>query len=370
MIPFGCLGLIALALCAGARPAAAADDAWKAEWDKTLAAAKKEGKLVLYMRRYDAVLKEFSKKYPEIKPVVVTGEGPVLGTRIVTERRAEKYLVDLYVGGPYTVASTLLPAEAVDRIDDKLLLPEVLDTSSWVNHEIRYSDPERKYNLAFLANPGSSQISYNSTLVDPKTITSYQDFLDPKWKGKIVSIDPTDRHIGGITQFIYYNPNLGPDFFRKLFGEMDVTYARNVRQMTDWLAAGKFALCLGCLYIERAKQQGLPVGNLDTTVYKEGASFQAGSGSISLIKQAPNPNAAKLFINWLLSREGQMVVQKTADNGEHMNSGRIDIPKDDVDRDNQLVEGEQYFDQNSPEWADIDKVDALSRQIMATKSMQ
>jgi iron(III) transport system substrate-binding protein len=367
LLPLACFGLIALAC---AQPAAAADDAWKADWDKTVAAAKKEGKVVLYMRRYDLALKDFAKAYPDIKPIVVTGEGSVLGQRILTERRADKYLVDLYVGGSYTVAGILQPAKALDPISDKLVLPEVLDASAWVGGTLRYTDPERKYNFAFLASPGSDQVSYNTKLLDAKTITSYHDFLDPKFKGKIVSMDPSQRFFGALTQFIYYNPNLGPDFFRKLFGEMDITYARNNRQMTDWLANGKFEICFGCLSIEKARQQGLPVDNIDTTLFKEGAAYQAASGTVSLLNKAPNPNAAKVFINWFLSREGQISVQKISDAGEHLNSGRVDIPKDDVDPDNRLVPGRTYFDQNSPDWADTAPIDALAKEIMANKAMQ
>lgn len=366
---FACLA--ALASLIGAAPSArAADEAWKAEWDKTVAAAEKEGKVVLYMRRYDAALKDFTKRYPKIKPTIVTGEGSVLGARILSERRADKFIPDLYVGGSYTVAGILRPADAVDTIADKLVLPEVLDTSAWVDNRLRYTDPEKKYNFAFLASPGSDQVSYNTKLIDAKTITSYHDFLDPKFKGKIVSMDPSQRFFGALTQFIYYNPNMGPDFFKKLFGEQEIVYARNNRQMTDWLAAGKFTICFGCLSIEKARQQGLPVDNIDTTLFKEGASYQAASGTISLLKNAPNPNAAKVLINWFLSKEGQIAVQKISDAGEHLNSGRIDIPKDDVDEDNRLVPGRIYFDQNMPEWADLEPIDKLAKEIMANKQMQ
>lgn len=369
MLSLACLAAVAFA-AAAIRPAVAADEAWKAEWDKTVAAAEKEGKVVLYMRRYDAALKDFTKRYPKIKPTIVTGEGSVLGARILAERRADKFIADLYVGGSYTVAGILLPANAVDPINDKLVLPEVLDTSAWIDNRLRYTDPEKKYNFAFLASPGSDQVSYNTKLIDAKTITSYHDFLDPKFKGKIVSMDPSQRFFGALTQFIYYNPNLGPGFFRQLFGDQEIVYARNNRQMTDWLAAGKFSICFGCLSIEKARQQGLPVDNIDTTLFKEGASYQAASGTISLLNKAPNPNAAKVLINWFLSREGQIAVQKISDAGEHLNSGRIDIPKDDVDEDNRLVPGRVYFDQNMPEWANLEPIDKLAKEIMANKQLQ
>ena len=363
---FAILGAGALSVLAPPN-AHSADEIWKADWDKTVAAAKKEGRLVLYMRRYDLVLKDFNKRYPEIKPVIVTGEGAVLGQRILTERRADKYLADIYVGGPFTVSAMLM--DVVDTIPDKLVLPDVIDASGWIDHKLRYTDPEQKFNFAFLAIPGSDQVSINTNLIDPKSITSYRDFLDPKFKGKIVSLDPSQRFFGALTQFIYYNPELGSDFFRQLFGGMGITYARNNRQMTDWLAAGKFSVCFGCLSIEKARQQGLPVSTIDTSLFKEGASYQAGSGSISLLKNAPNPNAAKVFLNWLLSKEGQIAVQKITDAGEHLNSGRIDIPKDDVDEENRLVPGRKYFDQNSIEWSSTAPIDALTKEIMANKTL-
>jgi iron(III) transport system substrate-binding protein len=341
---------------------------WKKEWEKTLAAAKKEGQVVLLMRRYEGVLGEFRKEYPEIKVVTITGRGSDLGSRIVAERRAGKFLVDIYVGGPYTVAASLMPAKAVDPISDVLFLPEVLDESKWITGKHRYTDPERKYNFAFVANPGSRQITYNTNLVDPKAFTTYQDLLNPKWKGKIVSLDPTQSYIGATTQFMYYHPQLGPEFMKQFFGAMDITFARDNRQMTDWLAAGKFAICVGCLNVARARKQGLPVDDFVTTDWKEGSGISAGGGTISLMNQAPHPDAAKLLINWFLSSKGQLALQKIADEGEHHNSGRMDISKDDVDADHRLVEGKKYWDQNQAEWSDVKPIVQLGKEIMRIRN--
>ncbi len=363
IVPLAMLGL-AVAVAPGTGDARAQD--WKSDWDRTVEAAKKEGRLVLYMRRYEGTLAAFNRKYPEIKPVTITGEGSTLGARILSERRADRYLVDIYVGGPYTAASMLQPAGALDSIADVLVLPEVKDASKWVNGHIRYSDAERKYILNFLANPGNRQIAYNANLVKPDEVKSYRDLIDSKWKGKIVSLGADQRFIGATTQVMYYHPDLGPDYMKQLFGGMDITYAKNNRQMTDWLAGGKYAICIGCLYVEQAKQQGLPIDMFDTVEWKEGATFQAGSGSIALINRAPNPNAAKVFINWLLSREGQMEVQRIPDRGANYNSGRIDIPKDDVAPENRMVPGKPYFDLNNPEWSDIEAVVKHAKSIMAT----
>jgi iron(III) transport system substrate-binding protein len=361
VVGLGVLGLLGTA----AAPAKAQD--WKQEWDKTVAGAKKEGRLVVYMRRYDQIFETFNKKYPGIKTVKITGRGSKIGARILAEHRAGKYLADIYIGGPYTSASMLIPGKVLDPISDVLFLPEVTDGKNWVTGKIRYSDPTRKYNIAFLANPGSGQISYNTKMVKDSDLKSYKDLLDPKWNGKILALDPTQRFIGGTTQFMFFHPELGPDYFRKFWGNKSVTFAGNNRQMTDWLASGKYAICIGCLHVEKAMEQGLPLGIFNTVDWREGASFQAGSGAISLIKNAPHPNAAKLFINWFLSREGQIALQKISDRGTHHNSGRVDIPKSDVSPENRLADGRKYFDQNSPEWSNIRAMLKVAKKIVADR---
>ena len=74
-------------------------------------------------------------------------------------------------------------------------------------------------------------------------------------------------------QFYYYSPEIGPEFMKKFFGGMDITYAKNFRQMTDWLAQGKFAICMGCKDSMRAKNQGLPVEDFDTNSGKKDRVF-------------------------------------------------------------------------------------------------
>ena len=91
---------------------------------------------------------------------------------------------------------------------------------------------------------------------------------------------------------------------------MDVTLFRDFRQSVDWLAGGKFSICFFCSDIDKAKLQGLSVDEF-AVVLKEGAALHTQYGTLGLLNQAPNPNAAKVFINWFLSREGQRTLQKT-----------------------------------------------------------
>jgi iron(III) transport system substrate-binding protein len=346
-------------------PAPAAQSNRSQEWERTVAAARKEGQVNVYIYRYERLLVEFKKDFPGINVVSVTGRGNELTNRIVAERRAGKFIADVYSGGTNSLYNTLYKGKVLDPLKPVLMLPEVTDTSKWFGNEHRFADPEGQYIFSFIGSPSNAQLSYNAKLVNPAEFKSYWDVTNPKWKGKIVSLDPRDTGLGATMQFYYYSPEIGPEFLKKFFGGMEITYAKNFRQMTDWLAQGKFAICMGCKDSMRAKNQGLPVDDFDTNRWKEGSSFSAGGGSLSLVNQAPHPNAAKVFINWFLSRKGQIALQKLGDVDDPANSRRIDIPKDDIPPENRLQPGVKYFDVVKPEYGDMKPIFDLARDIMA-----
>jgi iron(III) transport system substrate-binding protein len=345
---------------------------WKEEWEKTLRAAEIEGQLTLYgcCYEYDRILEAFKKKHPKIKVTTVLGSGGQLGARILAERRGEKYLPDVFSAGANTIHDVLYKAQALEPIKPTLILPEVIDASRWYEGEHRYIDPEKRFIFAFVANSQSGQVQYNrARQVNPAEFNSFWDLLNPKWKGKMASLDPTTFGMGAALQFFYYHPELGPAFLRKLYGEMQVTVSRDARQMTDWLASGKFPLCIRCnagSEVGKAKEQGLPIGSLDTESWKEGGSSSAAGGTLGIPSRAPHPNAAKVFINWFLSREGQIALQKFGRPDAH-NSRRIDIPKDDVDPYNRLEPGKKYFDLAKPEYQDLTSIFKLIKEVLPQK---
>ena len=337
-------------------------------WEKTLAAAKKEGRLNFYVGRYgtEPLLNEFRKEFPEIQLVTVNGTGNSLGTRIIAEIRAGRAVADLYSGGANTNYEVLYEGKALDSIKAALILPEVLDETKWYEGRHRYTDPEQRHIFVYIANPSSSGFYYNTNLASPKEFKSFWDLVTPKWKGKYVSQDPTSTGLGGGLQFMYYHPELGPEFIKRLFGDMQPTVGRDRRQITDWLAQGKFALCVGCRDTNRAKSQGLPVDELDNVDWKEGLELTSGGGSMSLIKGGPNPNAARVFINWFLSRRGQLAMQKYNDlYGEDApNSRRMDIAKDMLVSHNRMTSGKKYFDVSDPKYADMTPMFNVLKEIM------
>lgn len=337
---------------------------WKRAWEKTVNAAKKEGQVNIYMYGYWRVFQEFQKKYPKIKVVSVTGSGSQMAGRIMAERRAGKYIADVFSSGANTNFNVLYKGKALQPLKPAFILPEVLDKSRWYERRLPFTDPKAKYIFAFIANPSSAQFYYNTNLFNPKEFKSFWELLDPKLKGEIVSLVPTNTSFGGAMQFLYRNTELGPEFIKRIFGEMDITFSANSRQMTDWLAKGKFALCMGCRRVQRAKRQGLPVDDLDTSTWKEGAGLSVSGGTLSLFNRAPHPNAAKVFVNWFLSQEGQMALQELGNPDDPPNSRRIDIPKDRVSPSNKMVKGRKYLDILRPEWQDMTPIFKLAKEVM------
>ena len=351
-----CTGVACLILscCVNFALAAQAKSTWQQEWEKTLEAAKKEGQVAVYISGYEEILPEFQKEYPEIKVVPTTGRGAQVGQKLLAERRAEKYLADVVSAGGVTTYQQLFPAKVFDPIKPALLFPEINDVTKWYQGRHHYADPENQYIFSYVGTATYGSVSYNTKLVDVKDFKSYWDLLNPKWKGKIISRDVRVPGPGsGNARLFYYLSDVGPSFIRKLYGEMDTTLFRDYRQGSDWLAVGKAAICFFC-EVDVSKQQGLPVDTIGPGVFKEGAGLVQQFGTLGLVNRAPHPNAAKVFINWLLSRKGQIALQKNMLKTENpTDSLRIDVPKDEIPILQRRFEGVKYLDTSRPEWQEM-----------------
>ncbi|MGH7772715.1 MAG: ABC transporter substrate-binding protein [Candidatus Binatia bacterium] len=365
------VSLVSFLILIGADAVKAADakPAWQLEWEKTIQAAEKEGQVVIYSTDgLDLVLREaVQRKYPKIKVTTVIGRGFELGQRIMSERRAGKNIQDLFVMGSTTPVRVLYSAKALDPIRPGFILPEVTDQSKWWQGRHHHVDPEGQYVFMFEGTARSGDITYNTSLVNPEEIKSYWDLLNPKWKGKIVALDPlTAGPASNSERFFYYNPELGPEFVRRLFSETDMTIVRNDEQLMDWLAVGKFALGLFARGVDTAEKQGLPVRQFLPGHFKEGSSVGAYNGTLSFFNSAPHPNAAKVVINWLLSREGQSTwLDYNFRSRSDYDSTREDIPKDKVSPRGRRVPGGKYFMTERPEWMDMKPIYELIKKALA-----
>ena len=122
--------LLPAAILAGSAGGQETKQNWQLEWEKTLEAAKREGRVVVYgSATFESTLHEFEKRYPEIKVLHVIGQGAATQQRVLSERRAGMYLVDVGIHGG-TIHMDFLRANALDSLKAALILLEVVDESS------------------------------------------------------------------------------------------------------------------------------------------------------------------------------------------------------------------------------------------------
>lgn len=312
-----------------------------------------------------------SKRFPDIKANAVIGRGNQLAQKLLAERRAEKFLVDVYLGGigtPYTVfyrGGLLVPMEP------QLVLSDVVDKAKWFQGKFHFADDDARHIFIFEM-AMRSDVAYNTQLVRADDITSYWSFTDSKWKGKIVAIDPraTGVATSSSLSFFHYHPELGPQYLRQLFGQMDITYSRDPRQMLDWLAVGRFALALFATDADIAMRQGLPVGRFAPTTFKEGLYGRPQRGTVAIFNRAPHPQATKIFVNWLLSREGQTVFQK-AFAEDYSLSLREDVTQENVPAAFRFSKTTKFFPAYRPEYIDtkpaLNIIEAAMRSAKASE---
>ena len=355
----------------GVAVAADARADWQTEWDKTLKAAEEEAAVTIYMTQaFEPVFREaFQKKYPKIKVTTVTGRGFQLGQRVMAERRGEKYLADLCITGNITPLTVFHRAKILEPIKPLLLLPEVVDEAAWFEGKHYYYDPEHRYILAFEGTPRSGELTYNTKLVNPGEIRSFWNLLEPRWKGKIVTIDPLRAGpINSAQIFFFKHPDLGPEFLKRLYGETNMTIVPSDEQLMDWLSSGKYALGFGARDVDKAMAQGLPINQFMPNHMKEGSSLATYNGTLSFFNRSPHPNAAKVSVNWLLSREGQSIwLDYNARTTGQYDSLREDIPKDKVSALGRRVKGGRYLWLKGEWIEEIDGIRSLIKKAIPPK---
>jgi iron(III) transport system substrate-binding protein len=182
-----------------------------------------------------------------------------------------------------------------------LIHPEATDLSKWKGHRLWFVDPEQKYILR-LASYVVELFHVNTDHVKPAELKSVQELLNPKWKGKISAFDPTVPGTGSNTAAKFYF-QLGENFVKRLYIEQLPVISRDRRQMTDWLARGTHPIALNPADVEGMQKDGFPIKGIYGLPDMPGA-VSGGFGLVVFLENAPNPNAARLFINWMASREG------------------------------------------------------------------
>jgi len=287
-------------------------EGWEQEWKDLLAGARKEGRVVVTGDPDPAmrllVANKFTARFG-ITVEYIGGRGSYVAARLRAERRARHYTTDVFSSGLGTISNVLYAEGMLDPLKPALILPEVVDPSKWKKGKLWFVDPEEKYILR-LFNYLTAILFVNTDYVKPEEIKSMQDLLNPKWRGKIATDDPTISGSGGADAAKLYRL-FGPEFIKRLYVDQKPMISRNRRQISEWLARGTYPIGLGASssQTKRLQAEGFPIA-LIRTVSDFPGTLSAGDGLLTLIKYAPHPNAARVFINWITSREGLEILSR------------------------------------------------------------
>jgi iron(III) transport system substrate-binding protein len=259
---------------------------------KLVEGAKKEGKLLWYtagaLEDSEKLLMRFKEKYPFIDTEMYRTGAEGMIARITTEARAKTYLWDLVqIGG----------------IKDEIIKRN--------GHTAKYLSPQRQFVPEVFRDPEGYWTAiyvifyitaYNTDLVSareaPKT---YADLLDPKWKGKMGMDTNSDDWFANMLKIMGEQKGLE---YMKTLAKQDIQFRTGRTVNTQMLAAGELSIGVA-LYnqrIEEWKRKGSPV----EWVAMEPVIPEMNPIAISA--RAPHPNTAKLFVDFVLSREGQEMI--------------------------------------------------------------
>jgi iron(III) transport system substrate-binding protein len=314
-----CLLLLALAIGVCPDPARAADA--PGEWSKIVEAAKKEGKVVVGGPPTSVLRQKFKETFEKrfgIELELLSAPGPQNASRAMSESKAGVKYFDVLHGGSGTL-EPLMRESMLAPFMDFVILPEVKDPRQWWGGHM-WEDNIKTHRFIYSYSADfSTPPFYNADLVKQDEVKSYDDFLQPKWKGKIGFFEPRIPSAGqGLWGFLMKIK--GKEFLQKLAAQ-DLFISRDGKQLADSMSKGSLAFNLGQSqrFIEPYLKAGIPIKPLNNI--KEGLSGSNGFGTVAIMKNTPNSNAAKVYINWLLGKEGQDLYSQALTQGTR----RLDV---------------------------------------------
>ncbi len=254
--------------------------------------AKKEGTFVLYTSMntpdVNAVFGAFQKKYPFLSPKNYSTRSAALLQRIITETQAGRYSADVIQGNIFT-----LYVLSQKGITAKYISPEAAGIPS------DFRDPEGHWTAVYQQ---LNVIGFNSKVVNPKEAPrSYEDLLNPKWKGKMALDDKQYVWFDGLLKVMGQEKGMA---FMKKVATQDIHFRSGQTLLADLLAAGEFGILINTRpeNMVELKRKGAP------TDWAAPNPTTVNILPIGVATRAPHPNAARLFIDYMLSEEGQRVL--------------------------------------------------------------
>jgi ABC-type Fe3+ transport system substrate-binding protein len=292
-------------LLVGAMPARAADE-WQAgagaDWQALLAKAKAERVVVVAMGA--PIGKELAAAFLRdtgLELQFVSGDSSAISARFAQEAASPNLSIDVHIGGSSELP--LIARGLMQPLKPLLKLPQVTDGRYWREGDIRWIDNDGEY-FAQGAEYLSFRVFANADKVRLADLHEFADLLQPKYKGKIASSDPTGSAGGrGFAEAIV--SWRGGAFLERFYKGQDIVYTKNPVQLVEWAARGTYPIIIGSLqqYVDKFTSEGFNiqyVGFDDWPIYSTG-----GRSVVKIAAKAPHPAAAAVFANWYLSKPGQ-----------------------------------------------------------------
>ncbi len=320
-------------------PARSAD--WQAEWNQTLAGAKREG-VIRIISGSSSVnqIPNFEKAFSELtggtgKVEFTELRAPDIIARLPEEYAARQYNWDIILlGGSSGISEGLDTAGVLGNLNEAFIFPDITKNESWVGgfNDIWVDNDTKMYKIHHQAELSQgSQWWVNRDVLPESRFNKLEDaFTIPELKGKLCTFDPrvegaSDSNFGQIAAMY------GSDMLRRLYTDLEVVVVRDYGKLTLDTLHGACLISVGARIPDlQAEGVGLHIqpfnvfrpgiateyaGKVAPTCCGEGKQKPTldgwvGGGSannmLAIAKNPPNPNAAKVFVNWILSKEGQM----------------------------------------------------------------
>jgi iron(III) transport system substrate-binding protein len=302
-LALGALACFALLGAAGSHAGEAKPPA-AGEWERTVEAAKKEGKVVVSIPASAELRKGIEKNFKQrfgIEAELNVGRAAAIVGKIQQESKSGVPDFDVHMGGSESLVTGLLSENILAPLEPALILKEIKEPSNWWGGHI-WVDNAKRYIYSSQAYQ-TENIWCNTDFVKPDEIRSLNDLLNPKWTGKIGFLDPRTPGAGA-SMWSFLWKLKGEDYLKKLAAQK-LLLGRDQRLLAESLAKGKIAVVIGLSYYSLLPfaKAGLPVRLIQSA--RDEGYVSGGSGNVTIIKSAPHPNATKVFVNWFLGPEGQ-----------------------------------------------------------------
>jgi iron(III) transport system substrate-binding protein len=277
------------------------------EWDHVVAAAKTEGKVAVNTftgHAYARVFKLFTRAHPEVRLNHTTLEPPEFSPRVIQERKAGVYTWDVAIMPTSTALQVLRPAGVWDPVRPAIITPAArLDTNWRDGFEAGFLDRDKQLAYAFTL-VRAIGIFVNVDHVKDGELQSVRDLLAPRWTRRIAIADPRTSG-SSFWPLTAARLKLGDEIMKQLLVDQQPILSRDRNQLTEFMVRGRFPIAIGLNALALRDFQAHGIGKNIKTVRLAELDYQTSGGAVWLLNRAPHPNAARVFINWLLTRDAQ-----------------------------------------------------------------